>query len=98
MQNVKEKLQYLKVLLKGNGISDKVISAYNRTFSTEDGQIVLEDLAKRFYLFDTLTKNGADRDEILLNEGKRSVVLFILALMKVDMALYEHLLTRGNEV
>lgn len=88
-------LDRVKLMLRGNGVTDSLRHTYRRLFSTDDGKIVLEDLCKRFYVFDTLTKGGEDRDTIVLNEGKRSAILFILALLSADLELYEHIL-RGN--
>lgn len=91
---VNDRLKRLKLALEGNGVTSHVMSAYQRLFNTEDGKIVLEDLCKRYYVYDTLAKPGTDRDEIVLNEGKRSVILFILGVMNVNYALYEEILNK----
>lgn len=97
MINGKEFAAQVKRALAGNGVDSHILNAYQRTFGSEEGRIVLEDLCKRYYIFDTLAKPNAERDELLLNEGKRSVVLFILGLMNVNYAMYEHVLTNSAE-
>lgn len=93
----KEFAAQVKRALAGNGVDSHVLNAYQRTFESEEGRIVLEDLCKRYYIFDTLAKPGAERDELLLNEGKRNVVLFILGLLNVNYAMYEHVLHNSAE-
>lgn len=88
------RVEQLAHMLRGNGVTDTVRHAYQRLFSTDDGKLVLEDLCKRYFIFDTLVKRGDDRDTILTNEGKRAVVLFILGLLNADLELYEHILKR----
>lgn len=90
-------IEQIRHMFKGHGITDRIRLAYRRLFSTDDGKIVLEDLCKRYYIFDTAVKNGEDRDAILINEGKRSAVLFILAMINADLELYEHILNSKLE-
>lgn len=94
---INKKLQVIRDMLEGNGVNNRVLTAYQRLFDTEDGRIVLEDLAKRFFVYDTIAKRGCSSEDVLLNEGKRSVVLFILGLMNVNLALYEQVLRREIE-
>lgn len=97
MTKTDDVLKRVRLALQGNGVTDRVLNAYQRLFSTDDGRIVLEDLAKRNYLFDTLSKGDETINELCIREGKRSVVLFILALMNVNLALYEQVLNRNLE-
>lgn len=48
---------------------------YMRVFNTPDGQILLEDLRVRCYVYDTTFRGNAD--ETLVNEGMRSVIVSI---------------------
>jgi len=49
--------------------------SYRRTFTTEDGEIVLRDLKKRFG-YEATTFSG-DPYETAFNEGQRAAVLLI---------------------
>lgn len=55
--------------------AEKTIHAYRRLFSTEDGQIVLKDLAKSCFLNRSVI--GKDTHETYMNEGVRSVIIRI---------------------
>lgn len=90
-------IEQIRLMLHGNGVTDHIRTAYQRLFATEDGRIVLEDLCKRNYIFDTAVKRNADRDDILINEGKRSAILFILGVLNADLEMYEHILKRQIE-
>lgn len=54
---------------------NKVI-LYKKIFSSPDGEKVLQDLAKTFFVFNSVMSN--DPYETAYNEGARSVVLRIL--------------------
>jgi len=52
---------------------------YRRTFKTDDGQVVLEDLKKRF-AFETTTFSD-NPYQSAFNEGQRSAVLSIVRML-----------------
>jgi len=52
---------------------------YRRTFNTDDGQVVLEDLKKRF-AFETTTFSD-NPYQSAFNEGQRSAVLSIVRML-----------------
>lgn len=56
------------------------IRLYNNIFSTGDGQIILEDLKLRaFYYVSTADPRFAKTsDEVLINEGTRKLLLYII--------------------
>lgn len=53
--------------------------AYRRTFNTDDGKIVMEDLKKRF-AFETTTFSD-NPYQSAFNEGQRSAVLSIVRML-----------------
>ena len=53
--------------------------AYRRTFNTEDGEQVLDDLKTRFG-FETTTFSG-DPYQSAFNEGQRNTVLLIVRML-----------------
>jgi len=67
---IKEELKKLKV-------------AYCQTFGTEQGAIVLKDLEKRCYKYNSTFRR--DVNETLINEGARQVLLTIENMMGLDV-------------
>ena len=61
----------------------KKVEAFKRCFNTPDGKIVLSDLAKECGILNN-SYNG-DTDDLLFNEGKRNVLLYILSIVNVDL-------------
>jgi len=59
---------------------DELKLNYRRTFNTEDGQVVLEDLKKRCSFYQTTHQPGDPHESAFL-EGQRYAVLMILNLM-----------------
>lgn len=57
--------------------------AYNRAFSSQEGQIVLADLVRHFG-FTTRSILGRDTHETYAHEGQRSVLLYIGRIMSTD--------------
>jgi hypothetical protein len=51
------------------------------TFHSAEGQVVLKDLLSQFYRGTSLTED-ADPNKILINEGKRFVIIYILSRME----------------
>lgn len=61
-------------------------SAYRRLFSTDDGQVVLEDLCNAHYINRSLYEHEEDREAIIAyREGGRNAILRILALSGVRL-------------
>jgi hypothetical protein len=54
-----------------------------QTFNTESGQIVLKDLENRCFKHDT-THFPGDRESVLINEGRRQVLLHIETMMSPE--------------
>ena len=59
------------------------IAAYKRLFATDDGKQVLEDLKARFHI-ETMTFVENNRALSFVHEGQRSVVLYVLHLIKEE--------------
>tara|TARA_B110000858_G_scaffold165221_1_gene191762 strand:+ start:2255 stop:2488 length:234 start_codon:yes stop_codon:yes gene_type:complete len=59
------------------------IEAYKRVFATDEGKQVLEDLKSRFHI-ETMTFVDNNRELSFVHEGQRSVVLYVLHLLKED--------------
>lgn len=56
--------------------ADTLLAAYANTFSSEDGQIVLADMLRRFGFAHRSTFSG-DTHRMAANEGQRSVMIHI---------------------
>tara|TARA_R110001592_G_scaffold123766_2_gene332061 strand:- start:82 stop:315 length:234 start_codon:yes stop_codon:yes gene_type:complete len=59
------------------------LETYKRMFATDDGKQVLEDLKERFHI-DTMTFVDNNRELTFVHEGQRSVVLYVLHLLKEE--------------
>ena len=59
------------------------IETYKRLFATDDGKQVLEDLKARFHI-ETMTFVENNRALSFVHEGQRSVVLYVLHLIKEE--------------
>tara|TARA_R100000951_G_C2640960_1_gene180951 strand:+ start:1427 stop:1660 length:234 start_codon:yes stop_codon:yes gene_type:complete len=59
------------------------LETYKRMFATDDGKQVLEDLKERFHI-ETMTFVDNNRDLSFVHEGQRSVVLYVLHLLKEE--------------
>jgi len=57
--------------------------AYRRTFNTDDGQRVLDDLMKRFS-FSATTFIPGDPHTSAFNEGQRAAVLLIVRMLSEE--------------
>ena len=57
--------------------------AYRRTFNTDDGQRVLDDLMKRFSFAATTFISG-DPHTSAFNEGQRAAVLLIVRMLSEE--------------
>ena len=59
---------------------DELRSAYREIFNTEAGQVILDDLARRFNIH--ATSFSKDPYETAFREGQRDVVLFLQSATK----------------
>ena len=59
--------------------TEKLAKAYYSTFHSVEGQVVLEDLLNKFY---RATSLSPDSNTTIANEGKRFVVIYLLAQME----------------
>jgi DNA/RNA-binding domain of Phe-tRNA-synthetase-like protein len=75
--------------------SAKVINAYRRLFSTEDGQIVLKDLARSCFMNRSVI--GKDANDTYFNEGARSVILRIFETSEMSTQQVDALVKRMRE-
>lgn len=73
----------------------RVVKAYKEVFETPAGKLVLEDLARECGLLRN-TYHGKT-DDLLFNEGKRNVGLYILANTNVDLKQLTELLRQSQE-
>lgn len=64
-------------------MAKKLVSCYKSVFSSEPGRKVLTDLAKVNFIKDSTYVKG-DRDEMILREGQRNVVLRLFYILKID--------------
>jgi hypothetical protein len=62
----------------------KLVKAYKNFLSTEDGKLILKDLVRECGMFQNAYRGN--RDEMLLREGKRNVLLYILSIINVDLS------------
>lgn len=62
----------------------KRVKAFKDTFATESGKIVLQELVRECGLLRNTYRGNSD--ELLFNEGKRNVLLYILNNINVDLA------------
>lgn len=60
---------------------------YKRVFESNDGAIVLHDLAKRYHLLSSHNPKLTDA-EVRFREGERNVILYILAQCNYDIEKY----------
>lgn len=61
----------------------KLIFAYKSFFNTESGSLILADLSERcFENKSTFVENGRDKQNV--NQGKRSIILYIRAMLSKD--------------
>ena len=81
-------------IFKRNERAEK-IRAYKRVFESDDGKLVLKDLiASCHILTSTMDPNP---NEVMFNEGARSVVLRIMRTLKVDPAELEKILNEQEK-
>lgn len=54
---------------------EEIMKAYMQVFKSNNGQIILNDLASRFFMYSSTL--SADSNEMAFREGQRSVLLFL---------------------
>ena len=72
------------------------IKFYRAFFKSKHGEKVLYDLMKTHNFF-TCTFVKGDRDEMLIKEGERNVVLRILSILKIDPQKLEQMMKKEEE-
>ncbi len=80
--------RFVRIFTPQGGIDEKneerrekqLRAAYQYFFATDQGKMILDDLANRF-CFVAPTFNG-DATEAVFNEGGRNVVLYVLGMVK----------------
>ena len=70
-------------LKKITGRLTEASKRYKRVFSGEDGQWILEDLAKRS--FDRISTYDPDSKKMNVNEGRRSLFNYIRTMIERDL-------------
>jgi hypothetical protein len=68
--------------------------AYERVFSTEEGKMILDDLAKK--CLDGIGVYVAEANQYIYNEGKRSIFMYLLDCIKLDFKLYAERFVEGE--
>ena len=66
---------------------DDLRAAYKFILESNDGEVILEDLALRFHIHAAVFSN--DPHETAFRDGQRSVVLFIQNMLKVRPTIEE---------
>lgn len=61
----------------------KKVESFKKCFSSEEGKVVLSELVKECGMLKNSFRGNTD--ELLFNEGKRNVLLYILSIINVDL-------------
>ena len=62
----------------------EVKQLYMRFWNTADGRIVLEDLKRRGYFYDTTFPDNGNSERTLVNEGCRQMILTIETMLEPE--------------
>jgi hypothetical protein len=62
---------------------EEIIKCYKRVFASDDGKVILSDLASRFKMLSCSFMGNIN--ETVFNEGQRNVVLFMLNMINTDL-------------
>lgn len=84
-------------MLSRMGITDRARRNYQEVFRSDAGRYVLSDLCKRYGIFDTMVKSKEDLELLAMREGQRSVLLFIMGILGLDLTVYEQVLDERTE-
>ena len=69
---------------------EKMVEAYKKMFTSEEGMMVLQDLEKYCCFSKTTKSQEGGVDEMVFKEGKRSVILHIMKKLDKGMiSIYE---------
>jgi len=86
--------------MKGNKRQEKAISvnkAYKRTFSTDDGQTVLEDLMVSAGVISGSSFVAGDPYQTAFNEGRREIVNRIIESVNIDPSKFMKIMESIND-
>lgn len=76
----------LAAIAKDAAKPEELIRAYQTIFNTEDGELVLWDLAQYGFLVSpTMVTNHTPDRRVWMNEGRREVILEILKFLNKDI-------------
>lgn len=75
---------------------EAIIRAYKRLFDSDDGKVVLQDLAKSCNF--SLSSFDSDPYRTAYNEGVRSVILRLFDILDTDLEIIIQLLKREKEM
>lgn len=76
------------------------VQAFKAVFETEQGKLVLAQLMSKFHMLGPTYTLGKDVNpyDIALQEGQRSVVLFILSTLNIDLEALIERIERNAEI
>jgi len=76
------------------------VQAFKAVFETEQGKLVLAQLMSKFHMISPTYTLGKDINpyDIALQEGQRSVVLFILSTLNIDLEALIERIERNAEI
>lgn len=61
----------------------QILGAYRKVFATEEGKIILDDLANQFCFIGPTFDPAVEKSEVaVFNEGTRNVLLYILGMLR----------------
>jgi len=73
------------MLEEQNNDQIKLQQAYQKVFNGEDGEIVLEDLQKRYFIHNPVYFPGCSGEDLAHRDGLRTVVLHIQRMLTKDI-------------
>ena len=73
----------------------ELVKAYKKFFDSEDGKLVLADLVRECGMFRDSFRG--DTNDMLINEGKRNVLLYILSNTNVDLNTLLKMVSRQSQ-
>ncbi len=73
----------------------ETVKAYKKVFESPEGKLILQDLVRECGLLNNSYRG--DTDDLLFNEGKRNVGLYILANINVDLVKLTELARQSQE-
>lgn len=78
----------------------KLAQAYTNVFKSKDGNLVVADLMAKFNIMRPTYKQGATLDvhAMLVEEGSRSAVLYILQMLNIDLEQLRERIEQNAEI